>query len=163
MGIDPGASGGVAIVYEMITPPKAFPMPETLRDIRDLFELLAPVTQFAYIEQVHSMPGQGVASTFKFGKGYGFLLGMLEAFNVPYDFVTPQKWQAALGCLTKGDKNVSKAKAQRLWPAVKFTHKTADATLIAEYCRRTWTPENKIENVMQGIAHVNWKDEWEEI
>jgi hypothetical protein len=39
-------------------------------------------------------------------------------------------------CLTKGDKNVSKARAQELFPALKITHATADALLIAEYGRR---------------------------
>jgi hypothetical protein len=39
-------------------------------------------------------------------------------------------------CLTKGDKNVSKAAAQRLWPKLKITHANADALLIAEYGRQ---------------------------
>jgi hypothetical protein len=37
---------------------------------------------------------------------------------------------------TKGDKNVSKRRAQELFPQLKVTHATADALLIAEYGRR---------------------------
>jgi Holliday junction resolvasome RuvABC endonuclease subunit len=90
----------------------------------------------AWIEDVHSLPKQGVASTFKFGKSYGFLLGLLTALKLPYQTVTPVKWQSALKCRSKGDKNVTKAAAQRLWPQEKWTHALADAALIAEYGRR---------------------------
>jgi crossover junction endodeoxyribonuclease RuvC len=83
------------------------------------------------------MPKQGVSSTFKFGVNYGFLRGMLTAHKIPFEEVTPQKWQKAMGCLSKGNKNVTKAKAQQLFPNLKITHKVADALLIAEYCRRT--------------------------
>ncbi len=38
--------------------------------------------------------------------------------------------------LTKGDKNVSKRRAQELFPALKVTHAIADALLIAEFARR---------------------------
>ena len=37
-------------------------------------------------------------------------------------------------CLTKGDKNVTKSAAQRLYPDRKITHADADAILIARYC-----------------------------
>ena len=49
------------------------------------------------------------------------------------------RWQKYLGCLTKGDKNVSKAKAQELFPDLKITHAIADSLLIAEYGRRVRT------------------------
>jgi hypothetical protein len=44
-----------------------------------------------------------------------------------------------MGCLTKGDKNVSKSRAQELFPSIKVTHAIADALLIAEHNRRTAT------------------------
>jgi hypothetical protein len=58
------------------------------------------------------------------------------AAGIPYDLVLPVKWQTAMSCRTKGDKNVSKARAQQLFPDVKVTHAIADALLIAEFCRR---------------------------
>lgn len=77
-----------------------------------------------------------MASSFRFGQSYGFLRGVLVACRVPFDQVTPAKWQRNLGCLSKGDKNVTKAKAQELWPELRITHAIADALLIAEYGRR---------------------------
>lgn len=138
IGIDPGQSGGIAWITD--GKPCVEKMPETLQDLWDLIATFhsfqsCPIC-FAYLEQVHSMPGQGVASSFKFGQGYGSLEMALTAAGIPFERVTPQKWQKAMGCLTKGDKNVSKRKAQELFPSMKITHKTADALLIAEYGRR---------------------------
>lgn len=142
LGIDPGASGGIAWITD--GKPCVEKMPETLQDLWGLITDIANTVRestrhldcIAYLEQVHSMPGQGVASSFKFGQGYGALEMALTAAGIPFERVTPQKWQKALGCLTKGDKNVSKRKAQELFPSLKITHATADALLIAEYGRR---------------------------
>ena len=60
----------------------------------------------------------------------------LIAAGIPFETVTPAKWQGAMGCRTKGDKNVTKRKAQDLFPGVKVTHAIADALLIAEWGRR---------------------------
>jgi hypothetical protein len=43
-----------------------------------------------------------------------------------------------MGCLTRGDKNVSKAKAQQLFPTMKITHAVADALLLAAYAQRLY-------------------------
>lgn len=138
IGIDPGISGGIAVFVKGVRA-EVHKMPQT--DF-DLFCLLiansAPFEDgvYCFLEQVHSMPGQGVASSFKFGEGYGKLQMALTAIGIPYERVTPQKWQKALGCLTGGDKNISKARAQELFPYIKVTHAIADALLIAEYGRR---------------------------
>lgn len=110
----------------------------TEKDIYDLIYTSCNYdkNKFAMIENVHSFPGQGVASSFKFGRNYGLLLGSLYSSGCPFETVSPQKWQKALGCLTHGDKNISKSMAQRLFQDIKVTHAIADALLIAEYCRR---------------------------
>jgi hypothetical protein len=59
----------------------------------------------------------------------------IVAAGIPFETVTPQKWQKTLGCLTKGDKNVSKRKAQELFPDIKITHAIADSLLIAHYAK----------------------------
>ena len=80
---------------------------------------------------------QGATGTFTFAQGYGFIRGVLITIGIPFEDVTPQAWQKTLGCLTRGDKNVSKAKAQQLFPQLpRITHAIADALLIAEYGRR---------------------------
>ena len=81
----------------------------------------------------------GVTSSFTFGRGLGRLEALLTAHRIPYEEIAPGKWQRSLGCLTKGDKNVTKARAQQLFPGVKVTHYVADALLIAEYGRRART------------------------
>ncbi len=149
LGIDPGQSGGLAWIEDGREgdPAAAFAMkmPDTERD---LWIKVAAETErsartvFAVIEKVHSMPKQGVASSFKFGQSYGFLRGCLIASGIPFEEVSPQAWQKELGCLSKGDKNVTKARAQQLFPAEKVTHATADALLLAEYARRLWLRRN---------------------
>jgi len=138
LGIDPGVSGGLALIEDTgFLKKAAWKMPATEKDISDLFIDLKPLVSFALIEAVHSMPGMAMGTMFNFGKGYGFLRGMLIAHGIPFGEVTPQKWQKFMNCLTKGDKNVSKARAQQLFPNLKITHAIADALLIAEYCRLT--------------------------
>lgn len=134
IGVDPGYSGSIAFI-----PPEGKPWTincsETLKDLSDqLWEAAINWGQnhFALIEKVHSMPGQGVASTFKFGQSFGNLEGLLIANDISFDYITPAKWQKLMGCRTKGDKNVSKAAAQRLFPELKITHVNADALLIAK-------------------------------
>ncbi len=135
IGIDPGASGGLAVIGKegVITTYKF--KDQTHADISDMFEFVSELEgeKFAYLEKVHAMPKQGVSSTFKFGQSYGFLEGMLTAHKIPFDYVTPNRWQKYLGCQTKGDKNVTKSMAQRTWPKLKITHAIADSLLIAYY------------------------------
>jgi crossover junction endodeoxyribonuclease RuvC len=136
IGLDPGASGAIACFIEDDI--EVIKLTETEHDVAEWLHLHAGVGKsFALIEKVHAMPKQGVTSMFKFGQSYGFLRGLLRAYAIPFEEVTPQKWQKAMGCLSKGDKNVTKSRAQALFPKLKITHATADALLIAEYCRRT--------------------------
>jgi crossover junction endodeoxyribonuclease RuvC len=140
IGLDPGQSGSISFHPES-GDPWAEKMPETDQDLLGLFMDLRGCTEYemvAMLEQVHSMPGQGVSSSFKFGEGYGKLQMALCAAGIPYQRVTPQKWQKDLQCLTKGDKNVSKRRAQELFPQIKVIHALADGLLIGLYCKRHW-------------------------
>jgi crossover junction endodeoxyribonuclease RuvC len=137
LGIDPGGSGGAAIISDDARAYEAFSFTNaTEMDIHDKIKEFSLICQNAFIEAVHSMPGQGVASTFKFGRSYGFIRGCVIACNIPLHDVSPIKWQTLIGCRSGGDKNITKAKAQVLFPKIKITHATADALLIAEYGRR---------------------------
>ena len=135
IGIDPGKSGGIGLIGDGWA--QVQKMPETEKDIWTLFENLKKYgnIELALIEKVHSMPAQGVRSTFNFGMNYGFLRACLIGNNIRFDEVTPQKWQRKLNCQTKGNKNITKAKAQQLFPQLKITHATADAILIAYYAK----------------------------
>lgn len=135
LGIDPGQSGGMAF----LPADDSFiglvaKMPETERDLWDLLkDWLEIGINYAFLEAVHAMPQQGVSSTFKFGQHYGMLRGFLIALGVPFETVSPAVWQRKLGCLSHGNKNITKAKAQELFPSLHITHATADALLIAHY------------------------------
>jgi hypothetical protein len=136
IGIDPGATGAAVLMASdgrLIDTCKFGD--STPHDIRAALEAHMQFGENvkAYIENVHSFPKQGVASSFKFGRGFGLLEGILIGLKIPYMFVSPQKWQKAMGCLSRGDKNITKAAAQRRYPAEKITHATADAILIARY------------------------------
>jgi len=151
IGIDTGKSGGIALIHVasgFCTPGTEGTVTITTMSLKDaterdvwLFVKEArrgcSTKDFGVIEKVHSSPQMGVVSSFTFGKSYGFLRGVLTGSGMAFDEVSPQKWQKYMGCLTKGDKNISKAKAQQLFPNVKITHANADALLLAEYCRRT--------------------------
>jgi len=134
IGVDPGVNGGIAFLHDGKV--AAYKMPATERDIYDLLATGEESAPIVFLESVHSMPDQGVSSSFKFGRGYGFLRGAITALKYPLHDVSPQKWQRALGCLTGGDKNISKQMAQQLFPQLKITHSIADAILLTEYGRR---------------------------
>ena len=91
---------------------------------------------YAFIERVHSFPKMGRVPSFNLGEKYGFIRGLLVALKIPFETVLASKWQGALGCRSKGIKNITKAKAQQLFPGhPQITHDIADSILIAEYGR----------------------------
>lgn len=141
IGVDPGVNGGIAWITD--GKPCVEKMPDTLQDLWELIQDIRAASSpplgigetnaMAYIEQVHSSPQMGVKSAFTFGNGFGHLEMALTAAGIPFTRIRPQVWQKELGCLTKGDKNVTKRKAQELFPSMKITHATADSLLIATY------------------------------
>jgi len=143
IGIDPGKSGGIAAINGFGKPfvELAVPMPATERDTLDVLYKLGflngTMIGRAVVEKVGASPQMGVVSAFTFGKGYGRLLMALTAARIPFDEIAPGKWQQLMGCLSGGDKNVTKRRAQQLFPELMITHAIADALLLAEYCQRT--------------------------
>jgi len=136
LGVDVGASGAMAVVDPHGTVVSIQRLDNaTPHDVWTW--LSAQRVRFAVIEKVGAMPKQGVSSTFKFGTSFGFCQGLLVASGFRFELARPQKWQTALDCRTGGDKNISKARAQALFPGVKVIHANADALLIAEFARRT--------------------------
>ena len=98
IGVDPGQKGGIAIIPlrgpKSHTEAHAMPLgADKSIDWRAFADILRPWDALVYVEQVHSMPKQGVASTFKFGRNYGGIFGVCGALKMPYITVTPQKWK----------------------------------------------------------------------
>lgn len=145
IGVDVGVNGGIAAIDQDGRVVRALSMPQTESDILGAFGWFAQqlrlrnATYRAMLERVRSSPQMGVVSAFTFGAGYGGLRMALTAAQCPFDEVAPGVWQRSLSCRSGGDKNITKRRAQELFP-VKITHAIADALLLAEYCRRTHRP-----------------------
>lgn len=141
IAIDPGAIGGIATHDGETT--CLYAMPTTEGDIVDMLRSLsADGYQQVYIEKVGGFAGgagQPGSSMFRFGFGVGVLHGACMALALPVILVTPQQWQKRLGVGTKGAlsttewKNKLKSEAQRRYPHLKITLKTADAVLLLDY------------------------------
>ena len=140
IGIDPGKLGAIAFVPET-GKPWTVKCSETDKDISDAFLEIEHEELYACIEKVG--PGvfgagkMGSKSAFTFGASFGGLLMLLTCHGVRFNRVLPRTWQTAMQCMTGGDKNITKRRAQELFPEIKITHAIADALLIAEYARRT--------------------------
>ena len=145
IAIDPGVNGGIAIEYPAGDGTFVYPMPATILDLCEVLDVNTldnTLGVTVYLEKVHSMPGQGVSSTFTFGENYGILRGITTAFGHKTVHLQPLKWQKYFG-LQKRDKDESdtvhknriKAFAQERYPGFRVTHKTQDALAILEYAR----------------------------
>jgi len=149
IGIDPGLTGAIAVlhdgrlteIYDMPTAPRGSRnavIPAALTDILRQWD-----DGLAFVEMVHSMPGQGVSSAFNFGHGCGVIEGVLAALRIPSTLVTPQKWKKAMS--VSADKGQARGRAMQLFPAsssrfarVKDDGR-AEAALIALYGYQTMT------------------------
>lgn len=115
IGIDPGKTGSITVLDEKEGTVNITSMPKTIAEMQDVFDSICSNRNmnelYAVLEQVHSMPGQGVASCFTFGKAYGWLQAMLAAHHIKTIEITPQKWMKLIGALPK-DKHARKVAIQ---------------------------------------------------
>lgn len=155
LGIDPGNSGGAALLNPDGSVAGAHFKFEGLTetDLRErLVHWYREYNLIALVELVgpnrNRSKGevrQGASAMFTFGQNYGLLRGLLIGLAIPFEEVLPLAWQTEFRLRAKPDetktakKNRHKAKAQQLFPAWHITHATADALLIAEYLRRKAT------------------------
>lgn len=161
IAIDPGASGGICARADGTF--LAYPMPETRGDTISLLWNLAITGErpIVYMEKIASfaVPGSGGSAMFEFGRAVERPGAILETLGVPIIEITPQHWQRglqlgksnrvkitadmnedqrsrtkALNTIYKRDwKNKLKAEAQRRFPQLGITLRTADAALILAY------------------------------
>jgi hypothetical protein len=98
--------------------------------------------QIAALEDVHSMPKQGVASSFVFGRGLGIWEGILTALGIPIQMVSPQRWKKLMLAGCGKEKDASRLRASQLFPqaelSLKKHHGRAEALLMAEYIRQAY-------------------------
>ena len=152
IGIDPGLSGGIAIlddlkIFEMFDMPI---MSEGKKNKNQLNSaqlvniinehVLKNKDTFVIVEQVSAMPGQGVTSMFNFGQTFGSIKGICAALRLPIFYVRPAKWKKHFE-LINSSKDASRTKVIEMYPSIssRLTKKKdvnkADAILIARYFR----------------------------
>lgn len=144
IGIDPGKNGGIAV----LTPEIGGTIAEVYKYSND--RLIAVIKAHegqarATVEKVSARPHQGVVSMFNFGANYGAIIGILEALEVEYKTVTPQRWKRAMQ-VTK-DKQSSIDKAKEIYKGINLRATDrcrtdhdgmAEALLIATYGVQLW-------------------------
>lgn len=144
LGIDPGLSGALSIVDSNGRLHLCDDLPTMGAGARvsinggQLADTLRPLPiALAVVELVGAMPKQGVASVWKFAQACGQIRGVLEALDIPIQWVTPQVWKKSLRL--SADKEAARALAIETWPdmracfARKSDHGRAEAALIARF------------------------------
>ena len=145
IGIDPGNTGAVAFLrgadVDVVDMPLMANGKKQQLNPQELSRILVGGIEtgedvVAVVERVSAMPGNGAASMFNFGMGFGVIQGVLAAMRIPYKLVTPQKWKKAAG-LTGKEKDNARTLAQQLFPDAPLGRKKdigrADAILIAKF------------------------------
>jgi len=153
VGIDPGLTGALAFITDAGYLQNVWDIPtfELTRGGRkkraiDELTLVSILTEaspaHAFLESVHSMPKQGVASVFSLGDTFGTIKGILSALGIPRTMVEPTVWKKALQ--VPAAKDGARYRASELlpggaecWPLVKHDGR-AEAALIAVYGLRTF-------------------------
>jgi hypothetical protein len=151
LAIDPGASGGMAWGAAAGGEVQTLPMPKTEGEVVETLRQIVTkaggaANLAAYVEQVggfvRTEGGQPGSAMFKFGRGFGFLLGACAGLLIPVELTTPQRWQKGMAAgvrsgLSKAEwKRKLKAQAERLFPGLRVTLATADALLILAWARK---------------------------
>ena len=143
IGIDPGASGGVAVYDEDAHDLFTHKCPDNTKAMTAIINSakarswIDDQQLMCAIEKVHAFPTDARSSAFKFGMNFGKWLGILGSLNVPTIEVTPQSWMKdfqPLPKVKKDRKNELKRIASEMFPENKITLSTSDAALIAAWC-----------------------------
>ena len=140
IGIDPGKSGGIAVITNKTV--VLHNCPRTVKDMALLIALcLNDVSAYrtrVFLERVWAFPTDGRAGSFTFGENYGQWQGILASHEIIPTLVTPKEWQSHFeiqkGLKKDVRKKILKQMAKDKCPNIKkVTLKTADALLIAIY------------------------------
>lgn len=151
MGIDPGTNGAAVLLGPTGRALGRFMFESAVVDKElDPSLLVSGLASLLYehtsrwdvaVEKVHAMPKQGVASSFKFGRAYGLVLGVVASLQPDrYLHPTASRWKRDMGLTS--DKEQSRAAAiaafpeQAQWFARKKDADVAEAALLAEWARR---------------------------
>lgn len=149
LGIDPGATGGVALVAGgarggNLLAWRRFDGVDPLQAIAEVVALSGGACRLrSLLEEVHAAPGQGVVSMFTFGRSVGRIEGYFAARDMALELASPQAWQRWLPGHDGGPKERVRSwvesrhgAATFIAPGCRVPHQGGmDAAAIAEYLR----------------------------
>lgn len=138
ISVDPGSAGGIAWWHDIqvVNPTDAKRMPETRRDLIDLFKSIVSQAErlghgtVAYTEKISGyIPDGGASQMFEFGRSVERAGCILETLGVRIIEVTPQAWQKSFALGVKGTQRVPNGSS----PEAKKAIKALNARLKTEW------------------------------
>ena len=151
IAIDPGVNGGIAWDTAKLASCMGMPASDTetaeeiqqLAEMDDVLRRIRPGIK-CVIEDVPKFVGKALpgSTIFPLAFNCGLVRGIAVSLRMPVILVRPQDWQKHFRLGTKKDtsgttewKNRLKAEAQRRYPHLKVSLKTADALLLLAYAQ----------------------------
>jgi crossover junction endodeoxyribonuclease RuvC len=143
VGIDPGMSGGVALLTStgqaMVDD---LPFVGKRLDAGELLRMLkawGPI-DMVIVEDVSARPGNGSVSSFNFGCGFGAVCAVVSCAGIPLVLSRPAIWKRAMNL--NQDKERSRQRAIQLFPTTSGLSRRkdegrAEALLLAAHLLRT--------------------------
>ncbi len=127
-GIDPGLGGAlvwlnwlgqIEQVRDMPVAPTGTNSRNEVAALRLATELKDLKPDLIVLEHVSVRPGEGSVGAFAFGQGFGVIIGVTAALEIPVSRVRPTIWKKAMKLKGKGKKGAAEARARAMeyWPA----------------------------------------------
>jgi len=149
IGVDPGQSGGVAVIGRDRVLKHAIRMPVLQRSKRKVVDSAAIMQmlraacdddlsriEVVVLEAVSAMPRQGVTSMFNFGRAAGAVEAVALMTGAPVEWITPRVWKGhyGLGSNKRASLDMARLKfgESHLW-GVLANDGIAEAALLALY------------------------------
>lgn len=142
VGIDPGFSGGVALIEnQKIIDCFRMPILKIKKNKKIQKKINGSIlgryltennVEYAIFELVSARPDQGTVSMFNFGKGVGIVEGVLQALDIPYKEVSPQTWK-------------------KLILGEQYDHTEKTGTI--QFCQDNYPSANLIASKRSSVAH----------
>ena len=140
VGIDPGLTGGIAVLSSSGAWLHGRRMPvlqvkqRKLIDVKLVMDFIGDQVGQVVVEAPNSMPRQGLQSTYNFGRHCGAVEAVALMTGAPVQLVTPSQWKGKLG--VSSDKRASLDRARmEFGPHERWTvlanEGCAEAALIA--------------------------------
>lgn len=146
IGIDPGRNGAICVLDHGGAIVELEKMPESMEALKTVLESWTDTAWHhclsrCVMERVQGLPGQSAPAAFNFGRNFGQLEAAVYFSLIPFETVTPQKWQQHFQAGNSRDFASATAwkthlwmMAKKLYPMQDIKKYAGDAVLIARFC-----------------------------